>query len=117
MLILNQWVCCCRCHDTAKFVSHHHGVAFFFFFKKIVFQIKHISTKPPSSVHPSAAHSLILLYCWEIWKHRNEVIFRHMEPSMDRLMATCKEVGRLWSCRIPRQNTVLISRWDAIFNM
>jgi len=81
-------------------------------------------TRTPRRVHEcikSVAHPLILLYCWEIWKHRNKVIFRarkkkvifrRMEPSVDRLIAACNEAGCSWSCRLPKWNTTMAERWS-----
>lgn len=43
-------------------------------------------TKTLSRVHSSVAHPLLLLYCWEIWRHHNEVIFRHLDPNLERLV-------------------------------
>ena len=74
-------------------------------------------TRPPTRMHQSVAHPLILLYCWEIWKHRNEVVFRHMEPSVDRLITACKEAGRSWSCRLPKRDTTMAERWSTALDM
>jgi len=48
-------------------------------------------TQTPPRVHADTAHPTILLCCWEIWKHRNEVVFRGMQPKIDRLVSACKE--------------------------
>jgi hypothetical protein len=50
--------------------------------------------EPPPRMHKKVAHPLILLLCLEIWKHRNEVVFRGLQPSVDRLVAACKDAAR-----------------------
>lgn len=36
-------------------------------------------TQVPPHLHAKVAHPLILLCCWEIWRHRNDVVFRGLE--------------------------------------
>jgi hypothetical protein len=74
-------------------------------------------TQAPTRVHEDIAHPIILLCCWEIWKHRNEVVFRGLQPSIDRLIAACNESMRSWACRIPRQNAPLAAKWRNSFDM
>jgi len=74
-------------------------------------------TQAPLRIHEDVAQPIILLCCWEIWKHRNEVVFRSLEPSVDRLVAACKESARSWSCRIPRLNASLAATWSNSFDM
>lgn len=38
-------------------------------------------TSPPPHVPPSAVSPLVLLYCWELWKHRHDVVFRSLPPT------------------------------------
>jgi len=75
------------------------------------------NSQTPPRVHKSVAHPLILLYCWEIWRHRNDVVFRHMAPSIDCLVAASKEAARSWSCRIPNKNEALKRNWSSIVDM
>jgi hypothetical protein len=61
---------------------------------------------------PRVVHSsLLLLICWEIWKHRHDVVFRNMPPNHHRLIAACRESARQWRCRLPRNDTRLCSFW------
>jgi len=55
-------------------------------------------------IHKSVAHPLILLCCWEIWRHQNDIVFRQLEPSVDRLVVACKESVKSWSCRLLKEN-------------
>ncbi|PVH63170.1 hypothetical protein PAHAL_3G485700 [Panicum hallii] len=56
-------------------------------------------------------HTYLLLCSWQIWKHRNEVIFRGAEPSLLRLLLACKEEARLWRCRLPRSDQGISEAW------
>lgn len=52
------------------------------------------NTQPPPRVAKAVLNPLLLLICWELWKHRNEVVFRGMAPDMHGLKAACKESAR-----------------------
>lgn len=43
----------------------------------------------------------IFLCCWNIWKHRNRVVFDAIEPSVTLLLSNCREEARLWAWRLP----------------
>jgi hypothetical protein len=43
------------------------------------------------SLQPAARYNaFILLFCWKLWKHRNEVVFNTMAPSRRCLLVACK---------------------------
>ncbi|XP_066358280.1 uncharacterized protein [Miscanthus floridulus] len=48
-------------------------------------------SQAPPRIHKDVAHPFILLCCWEIWKHRNDVIFKGLPPSVDRLTTACRQ--------------------------
>jgi len=58
-----------------------------------------------------ALSSLLLLLCWELWKHRHDVVFRDIPPSHSRLTAACRESARQWRCRLPKNDARLSSFW------
>jgi hypothetical protein len=74
-------------------------------------------SQPPPRIHDDITNPMILLCRWEIWKHRNDVVFKRLPPSKERLMATCRDAMNSWACRIPRRNAPLLSRWNMIFDM
>nr|AWA44903.1 hypothetical protein SS16G14_000010 [Saccharum spontaneum] len=43
----------------------------------------------PPCIAKKVLHPLLL--CWEIWKHKNDVVFRGMPPDAARLTSACKE--------------------------
>jgi hypothetical protein len=48
------------------------------------------------------------------WKHRHDVVFRRMRPSVERLIAACNASVQLWSCRVPRKPTSLYNFWSSL---
>jgi hypothetical protein len=69
-------------------------------------------SNPPCSSTQNAISTIILLYyCWELWKHRHDVVFRATNPDHDRLIAACHQTTKLWQCRLPRNNTAIYSFW------
>jgi hypothetical protein len=68
------------------------------------------STAP--GLMPKTAHSsLLLLICWELWKHRHDVVFRGMAPDHSRLIAACKISARQWRCRLSKNDARLSVFW------
>jgi hypothetical protein len=54
----------------------------------------------PDHIPKELFSTLVLLCCWNIWNHRHDVVFRHLAPSLQRLLASCKATCRDWSCRL-----------------
>ena len=44
----------------------------------------------------------IFLCCWNIWKHRNRVVFDVAEPSLQTLLCSCRDEAWVWAWRMPR---------------
>lgn len=65
--------------------------------------------------HPTC--QLLLLSCWHIWNHRHDVLFRHQPLCLRRLLSSCKEACRLWSCRLRDQERVLTDTRCNLFSM
>ena len=74
------------------------------------------NTQPPPRIAKAVLNPL-LLFCWEIWKHRNEVVFRGMAPDISQLRAACKESIKAWCCRIPRKDESLARQWSNVMSM
>lgn len=74
-------------------------------------------SSPPGHVATRILHPALLLICWEIWKHRNDVVFNALPPSIPRLTAAIKGAAKDWRCRIPRQERATLQAWSLMFPM
>ncbi|TVU22848.1 hypothetical protein EJB05_32568, partial [Eragrostis curvula] len=73
-------------------------------------------TPRPTSIPSRHYSTFLILCCWHIWKHRNEVVFRNAAPSIPNLLLACKEAALLWRCRIPNSDSVVVDSWCSIFH-
>jgi hypothetical protein len=74
--------------------------------------VQHLwETIAPIDMPSQAYSSLILLICWELWKHRHDVIFRDMPPDLTRLIAACIDSTKQWRCRLPKNDAPLSALW------
>jgi hypothetical protein len=55
----------------------------------------------PEAILSSHYNCFIQLCRWQVWKNRNEVVFCHEAPSLDRLLQTCKEEAFLLRWQLP----------------
>ncbi|TVU44600.1 hypothetical protein EJB05_04045, partial [Eragrostis curvula] len=74
--------------------------------------------KLPKPDHIPALHfdCYILLCCWQIWKHRNDVVFNDLQPFLSRLQMQCKEGAALWRCRLPSSGQSVVESWCLSFS-
>jgi hypothetical protein len=71
---------------------------------------------PPTHIPSAALSTLLLLCCWMLWKHRNDVVFNGESPNLARLRAKCREECKLWRCRLPSPVAFVNDNWCALFN-
>lgn len=74
-------------------------------------------TQCPPGVPTEHFATFMLLSCWQVWKHRNEVVFRNQEPSLPRLLQSCREEAQLWRCHLPQPHRPVATTWCNIFSM
>jgi len=65
----------------------------------------------PGAVPEKHSNCFILLICWQLWKHRNGVIFQGLEPSLTRFWMGCREEATLWPGRWPRTDRIVAEAW------
>ncbi|GJN29935.1 hypothetical protein PR202_gb18201 [Eleusine coracana subsp. coracana] len=54
---------------------------------------------------PLTHRSTFALLCfWQVWKHRNGVVFREEAPSLQQLVQRCRDEARAWRCRFKRED-------------
>lgn len=53
-----------------------------------------------SAVGEASPGAFVLLCCWQLWKHRNGVVFRGDTPSLNRLLSCCHDDAVLWRERL-----------------
>lgn len=61
---------------------------------------------------PLRHYSTFLILCsWQLWKHRNEVVFRGADLSLPVLLINCRETVRLWRCQKPNSDASVVDSW------
>jgi hypothetical protein len=71
----------------------------------------------PTNITQRSSPTFLLLCCWELWKHRNAVVFNGMPPSLSRLLAACRESANTWKCRVPVSKRHEFDSWCILFQM
>uniref|UniRef100_I1QEU2 Uncharacterized protein n=1 Tax=Oryza glaberrima TaxID=4538 RepID=I1QEU2_ORYGL len=60
--------------------------------------------------------TFFLLCCWRLWNHRNEVVFQHLAPSINRLLRCCVNDAKLWANRFKLADRAVLPSWLASFS-
>lgn len=55
-------------------------------------------------------HSLVLLVIWELWKHRNRVVFDDIRPQAQGVLLAVEEEATIWSLAGATKLTQLLAR-------
>ena len=58
---------------------------------------------------------LTLLYCRQLWKHGNAVVFRNEAQSLQWLLHDCREDAMPWKHKLPRDDYAVATSWCNIF--
>lgn len=75
----------------------------------------HSLSRPPTV---PARHKNVFLHlcCWNLWKHRNEVVFQKATPCLRRLLLRCRDEANLWRCRLPAADADVSTNWCTLFS-
>ena len=65
----------------------------------------------PAAVPRDTTSTFFLLCLWNLWKHRNAVVFREETPCLPRLIAMCCEDAHLWRARLPQTLKTAADAW------
>ncbi|KAI5015101.1 hypothetical protein ZWY2020_056491 [Hordeum vulgare] len=61
------------------------------------------------------ADEFAMLCCWQLWKHRNDVVFHGQRPSLARALSCCREDALLWRGRLRDNYQSHVDTWpDAL---
>ncbi|KAF8673019.1 hypothetical protein HU200_049092 [Digitaria exilis] len=75
-------------------------------------------TVPRPTTIPAKHYGVFLmLICWELWRHRNDVVFNGVSPSLTRFWTAWKEDASLWSQRWPVSERLVADTWCAKFRI
>jgi hypothetical protein len=74
------------------------------------------SMATPSTIPAKHNSMFIFLCCWNIWKHRNRVVFDGVAPSLPLLLNSCREDARLWAWRLPREDMPIAESWCSLLS-
>ncbi|XP_073351835.1 uncharacterized protein [Aegilops tauschii subsp. strangulata] len=58
-----------------------------------------------------SAAEFVMLCCWQLWKHRNVVVFQGQRLSISRVLGCYREDAVLWRCRLPKNSRSNVDSW------
>jgi hypothetical protein len=65
----------------------------------------------PAAVPKGSACTFTLLCLWNLWKHRNAVVFRGQSPCLPLLLKMCRDDALLWRVRLPEALEQAAAAW------
>ncbi|KAJ0522604.1 putative reverse transcriptase zinc-binding domain-containing protein [Helianthus annuus] len=70
-----------------------------------------------SSIYCKAVQSVILLTCWVLWKHRNNITFNGMKMNLQGIVDEVKVLGFLWLKSRAKGLNLSKHQWDSFYFM
>ncbi|KAJ1262098.1 hypothetical protein BS78_09G081200 [Paspalum vaginatum] len=71
----------------------------------------------PASIPDTEFSSYILLCCWQIWKRRNNHVFRGDTANLQQVVRACREEATSWAYRLRRDIVWVANVWCSSFAM
>lgn len=112
---------CNRAEETAAHIMLECDFAASFPGAIRVVLLPHMTTKqlhllhPPEHIPANHFHTFLLLCCWQLWKHRNNLIFRQQLDPLAVVLRAAREEARTWGCRLPQRDLVVSLSWCSVF--
>ncbi|CAO2153322.1 unnamed protein product [Urochloa humidicola] len=79
-------------------------------------QVQDLHQLPRPSTIPTDEYDTFVLLCyWQLWKRRNELVFRGELTTMQQLLQSCRNEARLWECRLPKPTRSVSNAWCTLF--
>jgi hypothetical protein len=70
-----------------------------------------LSLLRPSTVPAKHYNMFVLLCCWQLWKHRNDVVFRGERSLLATTMLLCRSEAELWRLRLRHKYYQIVAAW------
>jgi hypothetical protein len=61
--------------------------------------------------------AFIILCCWQLWKRRNEVVFRDVHQNLRTIIISCRSEAFQWKVRMPKKSKMVIQAWSSFLEM
>lgn len=69
---------------------------------------------PPSNIPVAHFRSFFLLCFWGLWNHIYDMVFRHLQPCLHRVLRRCIDDATLWAERIKRSDRIVVLAWKNV---
>jgi hypothetical protein len=70
-----------------------------------------LSLLRPPTVPTKHYNMFILLCCWQLWKRRNDVVFRGERSPLATTMLLCRSEAELWRCKLRQEDYHIVAAW------
>jgi len=67
----------------------------------------------PQAMPEKHFSTFILLCCWELWKRRNNVVFRGERATIQETLRACRADVDLWKHRLRQEDRWVVAAWCA----
>lgn len=74
-----------------------------------------LSLLRPPTVPAKHYNMFVLLCCWQLWKRRNDVVFRGERSPLATTMSLCRAEAELWKCRLRQEDHHIVTAWCRVF--
>jgi hypothetical protein len=74
-----------------------------------------LSWNRPASVAQEGFSSFVALCHWQLWKARNEKVFRQCTTGVQQLLRQCSAVSVQWEARLPPSKRHVVRAWEQLF--